>query len=123
MLSDLDNFFLRKEEPLKGCLMALREIILSYDKNITHTLKYGMPFFCYKNKMFCYLWVQKKTNIPYIGVVEGKYIVHKDLIQEKRSRMKIILFDPNKDLPVKTIHLILKQSLDLYKSGKIKTKA
>jgi hypothetical protein len=123
MLSDLDNFYLKKEEPLKGCLLALREIILSYDKNITHTLKYGMPFFCYNNKMFCYLWVQKKTNIPYIGVVEGKHIFHKDLIQEKRSRMNIILFDPNKDLPVKTIRLILKQSLDLYKSGKIKIKA
>ncbi len=73
--------------------------------------------------MFCYLWIQKKTDIPYMGVVKGKHIAHKDLIQEKRSRMKIILFDSNKDLPVKTIHLILKQSLDLYKSGKIKTKA
>lgn len=123
MLSDLDNFYLKKEEPSKSCLLALREIILSYDKNITHTLKYGMPFFCYKNKMFCYLWTQKKTGIPYIGIVEGKHIDHKDLIQEKRSRMKIMLFDPNKDLPVKTIHLILKQSLDLYKSGKIKIKA
>lgn len=123
MLSDLDNFYLKKEEPLKGCLLALREIILSYDKNITHTLKYGMPFFCYKNKMFCYLWVNKKNGQPYIGIVEGKHIVHRDLIQEKRSRMKIILFDPNKDPPVKTICLILKQSLDLYKSGKIKIKA
>lgn len=123
MLSDLDNFYLQKEEPVKSCLLTLREIILSYDEDITHTLKYGMPFFCYKNKMFCYLWIQKKTDLPYMGVVEGKHIAHKDLIQEKRSRMKIILFDPNKDLPVKTIHFILKQGLDLYKSGKVKTKA
>jgi len=122
MLSDLDNFYLKKEEPTKSCLLALREIILHYDKDITATLKYGMPFFCYKGKMFCYLWTQKKTGIPYIGVVEGKHIDHKDLIQEKRSRMKIMLFDPGKDLPVRTIRSILKQALDLYKTGKIKLK-
>lgn len=122
MLSDLDNFYLKKEEPAKSCLMALRKIILSYDKDISHTLKYGMPFFCYKGKMFCYLWTQKKTGIPYIGVVEGKHIEHKDLMQEKRSRMKIMLFDPDKDLPVRTIRHILKQALDLYKSGQIKIK-
>ncbi len=120
MLSELDNFYLQKEEPAKSCLLALREIILSFDKDVTATLKYGMPFFCYKGRMFCYLWIQKKTNIPYIGIVEGKHIDHKDLITEKRSRMKIILFDPNKDLPVKTIRIILKQALDLYKSGKVK---
>lgn len=119
MLSDLDNFYLKKEEPSKSCLLALREIILSFDKDITHTLKYGMPFFCYKGKMFCYLWIQKKTGLPYIGIVEGKLIDHKDLIQEKRSRMKIMLFDPGKDLPAKTIRLILKQAIGLYKTGKI----
>ncbi len=123
MLSDLDNFYLQQEEPIKSCLLALREIILSRDKNITAAWKYRMPFFCYKEKMFCYLWVNKTNGQPYIGIVEGKHIHHPKLIIEKRSRMKIMLFDPNKDLPVKTIQLILKQSLDLYKSGKIKIKA
>ena len=122
MLSDLDNFYLQQEEPVKSCLLALREIILSRDKNINVAWKYRMPFFCYKEKMFCYLWVNKKRGQPYIGVVEGKHIDHPKLIIEKRSRMKIMLFDPNKDLPVKTIHLILKQSLDLYRNGKIALK-
>lgn len=120
MLSELDNFYLKKEEPAKSCLLALREIVLSFDPDITAALKYGMPFFCYKKKMFCYLWVQKNSGVPYMGIVEGKHIEHKDLITEKRSRMKIMLFDPNKDLPVKTIRLILKQALHLYKSGKIR---
>jgi hypothetical protein len=66
-----------------------------------------MPFFCYKEKMFCYLWVHKITHQPYIGIVEGKYIEHPDLIMEKRSRMKIMLFDPNDDLPVDIIENIL----------------
>ncbi len=59
MLSELDKFYLKKEEPVKSCLLVLRDIIASYDKDITHTLKYGMPFFCYKGKMFCYLGLRR----------------------------------------------------------------
>ena len=73
--------------------------------------------------MFCYLWIQKKSGKPYLGIVEGKRIEHPDLIMEKRSRMKIMLFDPDEDLPVNTIQLVLKQALDLYRSGVIKIRS
>jgi len=123
MLSESDNFYLQKEEPIKSCLLALRSIILSQDKDILSVWKYGMPFFCYKGKMFCYLWVHKKYHQPYLGIVEGQKFDHPGLIIEKRSRMKIMLFDPNKDLPIKTITAILKQAINLYKTGQIKLKA
>lgn len=120
MLSDLDNFYLQKEEPLKSFLLALREIILSQDEEITAAWKYGMPFFCFRGKMFCYLWVHKKQLRPYLGIVEGKRITHPALMSENRSRMKIMLFDPDKDLPVKDIETILQKAIGLYKSGVIK---
>lgn len=82
---------------------------------ITEAWKYGMPFFCYKGKMFCYLWLHKKYGQPYIGIVEGKKVDHPDLLQEKRARMKILLLDPGTDLPLKKINAILKQILALYK--------
>jgi hypothetical protein len=122
MITPLDNYYLQKEEPVRGCLLALREIILAQDKDITTAFKYGMPFFCYKGKMFCYLWVHKTYLQPYLGIVEGKRLDHPALIQEKRARMKIMLFDPSKDLPVKTIRSILKEALDLYKNGIVKIK-
>lgn len=103
--------------------MALREIIMMQDNNISATWKYGMPFFCYKGKMFCYLWVHKEFQQPYLGIVEGKRLNHPKLLAEKRSRMKIILFDSSKDLPVKTIETILQQALNLYKKGIIKIKS
>jgi hypothetical protein len=121
-MEGLTHFYLKQDEPIKGCLLALREIILQQDKEVVSTLKYGMPFFCYKGKMFCYLWVHKKHKQPYIGIVEGKHINHPKLIDEKRSRMKIILFDPNKDLPLKTIVSILQEAINLYKTGKVKIK-
>jgi hypothetical protein len=122
MLKATDNFYLQKEEPLQSCLLALRQIILKQDKDVTAAFKYGMPFFCYKGKMFCYLWVNKKTQQPYLGIVEGKHFNHPGLIIEKRSRMKIMLFDAEKQLPIKTIKLILKQAIDLYKTGVVKIK-
>jgi hypothetical protein len=123
MLRDIDNFYLQKEEPVKSCLLALREIILRQDADIAAAWKYGMPFFCYKGKMFCYLWVHKKNGQPYLGMVEGKHLLHPELIQEKRSRMKVILFDPAKDLPVKKINTILQQAINLYKTGIVKLKS
>jgi len=112
-VTELENFYFTKEEPVKSCLLALREIVLSQDKEITAAWKYGMPFFCYRGKMFCYLWVHKKYKQPYIGMVEGKRIEHPKLLIEKRSRMKIMLFDPNSDLPVETIRDILGQAIKL----------
>jgi hypothetical protein len=70
-MKELDHFYLQQDEPIKGCLLALRQIILSQDKEVTNVWKYGMPFFCYKGKMFCYLWFHKKHKQPYIGIVEG----------------------------------------------------
>ena len=118
MLNPLDNYYLQKNEPIKSCLTFLRQHILNFDSEITEALKYGMPFFCYKGKMICYLWIHKKYERPYLGIVEGAKINHPDLIQEKRARMKILLLDPAKDLPVKKINSILKEMITLSKNKK-----
>lgn len=116
-MTPLDQFFIQQEPATSEVLLALKEIILAQDKDITSEWKYGMPFFCYKGRMFCYLWVHKKSGQPYLGIVEGKHFDHPALIREKRSRMKIMLFDPAKDLPVRVIKGILRQALQLYKKG------
>ncbi|QHV96915.1 DUF1801 domain-containing protein [Spirosoma endbachense] len=118
-MKEIDNFYLQKEESIKSCLLAIRDIICSQDIDLTSAWKYGMPFFCYKGKMVCYLWVHKKRQLPYLGLVEGKRLDHPDLLLEKRSRMKIMLFNPNEDLPRQAIETILGQTIDLYKSGEI----
>ncbi|WP_316817592.1 DUF1801 domain-containing protein [Pedobacter nyackensis] len=123
MLNDLHNYYLNKDEPNKSCLLALRSIILEQDTEVTETQKWGMPCFCYKKKMFCYLWTDKKTGGPYILMVEGKYLDHPKLEQGDRSRMKIFRVNPNIDLPVKTIENILQKALDLYRKGIIIIKA
>ncbi len=117
MIQEPGQYYLSKEEPNKSCLLALRSIILEQDHNITETKKYGMPCFCYKKKMFCYLWTDKKTGEPYILIVEGKHVDHPKLETGSRSRMKIFRVNPDKNLPLKTIKEILKMALDVYRTG------
>src|SRR5882757_10458767 len=115
MLRPIDNYFLQQPEPAKSCLQFLRAHILRSDPNITEAWKYGMPFFCYNKKMFCYLWTHKKYGQPYIGFVEGHHLDDPNLLSEKRARMKILLIDPAKDIPIKRINNLLKQALTFYK--------
>lgn len=115
MLTPLDNYYDQKEEPVKSCLQFLRQHIPEFHPGITEALKYGMPFFCYKGKMICYLWTDKKTGWPYLGIVEGKKMTHPELIADKRARMKIWMIDPRSDVPVKKLNVILKEMMNLYK--------
>ena len=114
MTSDLDNFYLKHEEPTRGCLLALRDLILKHNNEITAEWKYKLPFFYYKKKMLCYLWIHKKYKKPYIGFVLGNLLQDKDLLTEKRARMKILLIDTDRDLPLEKINNILTQSIYLY---------
>ena len=80
MLSALEQFYLDLEEPNKSIMLALRQIITAYDDAISEHWKYRLPFFCFKGKMFCYLWRNKKTKEPYIGIWKGKSIDFPELI-------------------------------------------
>ena len=122
MIREIDSYYLNKQEPNKSCLLALRQLILDQDAHLHETVKYGMPCFCYRNKMFCYLWIDKKTDEPYILMVEGKHLAHPKLEAGNRTRMKILRIDPTIDLRIKTIISILNQALGLYKNGTVKIK-
>jgi len=122
MIEELYNYYLEQEEPQKSCLLALRDIILAQDADISETQKYGMPCFCYFKKMFCYLWIDNKTNEPYVLFVEGKHLNQPELEAGKRSRMKILRINPNEDLPIQLLKSLLNDALDLYRNGTITIK-
>ena len=117
MIDKLYNYYLQQEEPQKSCLLALRDIILKQDIHISETVKYGMPCFCYKKKMFCYLWTDNKTKEPYILFVEGKSLNNIKLEAGSRSRMKILRINPAEDIPLTLIESLLNEALDLYRNG------
>jgi len=110
MLREIDNWYFHKSEPNKSCYEAIRLWLLGFDDQSTESWKYKLPMFLYKGKMFCYLHADKKTNQPYLGVVNGGKIDHPLLYQGKRSRMKVLYIDPNTDLPIGTLDEILSEA-------------
>lgn len=113
-MTDLDNFYFEKEEPVKGCLLALRRIIQNYHPELKEHWKYRLPCFMYQNKIFCYLWVDKKTKFPYIAIGKGVQIEHPDLIQGNRTFVKLLMIDPVKDIPLSKIYQIFNIAMKLY---------
>ena len=46
--------------------------------------------------------------------MKGKLIKDELLLAEGRKNIKIMLFDPNNDLPIKKINAILQKAIELY---------
>lgn len=122
MHDELYTYYLSQPEPINTCLLAVRSLILAMDPAISETRKYGMPCFCYKKNIFCYLWTDKKTAEPYILMAEGRLLRHPELQSGDRSRMKIFPMNAAADLPIATIQEILTEGLALYNGGMVKLK-
>ncbi|MFY0602249.1 MAG: DUF1801 domain-containing protein [Cyclobacteriaceae bacterium] len=114
-IRELDDFYLNKDEPVKSCLLALRDIIFRYNDDFLPAWKYRLPCFIYQDSIFCYLWVDKKTQFPYIAIGKGVQIEHPALFKGDRTFVKLLYIDPEKDIPIDTIHEIFDMAMRLYK--------
>lgn len=114
MINELEAYYLGKEEPTRGCLIALRNFILNHNPHMTETWTHRMPMFRYHGKLFCYLWVDKKTYRPYIGIYKGIEIEHPALDLGNRNKMKTMDIDPEQDLPIQVLNEIFELALELY---------
>ncbi len=114
MLNHLDNYYFSKPEPEQSCLLFLRRFLLDYSPHIEEHWKYTTAFFTYKKKLFCYFSISKKTNRLYIGFVDGNKIKHKDLVEEGRKQIRAFYIDPNKDVDIKKLNVILNLAVKLY---------
>jgi len=54
-MTESDNFYLQQDEPIKDCLLALQQIILLQDKEVTNASKYGMLFLLQKEKCLLFM--------------------------------------------------------------------
>lgn len=111
----LTGFYFQKTEPQQSCLLALRDIILNCHNSIEETLNYGMPLFTYKGKRLCYLWVDKKTQWPYILMVDGDKISHHALQTGNRARMKILPVNPDTDIQIEIIEAVMELAISYKK--------
>ena len=116
MINNIDAWYLGKEEPVRSCLLAMRTHILNYHQDISESWTHRMPMFRLGGKLFCYLWTDKKTGAPYLGIYKGIEIVHPLLILGSRNKMKILNLDAQEDLPVGVIREIFDLAIPLYET-------
>jgi hypothetical protein len=108
----LDNYYMKQAEPLQGCLLALKSLILEVNKDITPIRKYRIPFFRYKSWNLAFLWIYKKKIM--IGFVTDRRI-HPPMPGTKRKDdVETMLIDPNKDIPLDLIATRLRYYIKLY---------
>ncbi len=114
MLTPLETFFEYYEEPTRGCLLALRDLIQAFDDDLVEHYKYRVPYFYYRGKPFCYLYQDKKAAYPYIGIPRSDRFDHPALVQGDRKRMKVLPVNPEEDIPVEIIYEVLELAKALY---------
>lgn len=107
MTHALDNFYLEKDDPNQSCLLALRDLILSFNTDIEAVWKYRLPCFIYKGKLMFYLWIDKKTIHPYVAILCNHRFKHPQLIAGKRKMYKLYMVDPNEDIDKNTLYELL----------------
>lgn len=120
-MTELEQFYENQPPELREVYLALRQIILKQDENITPEWKYKLPFFYYKGKMLCYLWYHKSFKMPYVSIMDANLLGDERLLMEDRKRAGILLVNPNEDLKIDLIEEILQNTLDLFRKGIIKT--
>jgi len=106
-LTPLDEYFESKQEPMKGFLLALKDVILRYDSDMMISWKWQTPFFSLGKKMICYFSIQNKTKRPYLGFGFGSELNHPALLSEGRKMIKVLYFDENEDINVGLVYEIL----------------
>lgn len=115
VLTALEYYYDKQDTATKECLLALKAIILSIDKNIVHTRKYQIPFFTYHAFNLGFLWIHRKKIL--VGFVEDGKLLPLPVSGRKKDKIITIEIDPAKDIPVDVIRqniLALLKKYDNY---------
>ena len=111
-LASTDQYYHKQPEPLQGCLLALKHILLSHNAQITHGRLFQIPFFWYRGYKLAFLWVHRKKLL--LGFVEDLKLVKAEPGLRRRNKYETMEIDPNKDIPVKTITAKLQKLMNNY---------
>ena len=114
ILNAPDNYYEKQELATKECLLALKSIILSVDKNIVHIRKYRIPFFCYNQFNIGFLWVNRKKIL--IGFVEDKKVLSPPSKGRKKDNVWTLEISPLEDIPIDSIKYNFSELIKNYTS-------
>jgi len=66
-----EQYIFNQREPFQSIMLYVRSVILRTLPNVEEKYNYGIPFYHYNKKPFCYFNILKRTNFVDIAFVKG----------------------------------------------------
>lgn len=112
-MTKLEEYYSKQPEPVQGSLLALKHIIMSVDKEITHMRIFQISFFLYKDWRLAFLQVYGKKIM--FSIVNDRCLQPATKGHKRRDGMgATFMLDSNKDLPIDDILRSLREQIVCY---------
>ncbi len=69
-----ESYILKQKEPYQSIMLHVRSVIFKILNNVEEKHNYGIPFYHYNKKPFCYLNILKGTQCVDVAFVKGSLI-------------------------------------------------
>ena len=70
-MNPAEQYIFNQKEPFQSIMLYVRNVILRTLPNVEEKYNYGIPFYHYNKKPFCYFNILKRTNFVDIAFVKG----------------------------------------------------
>jgi hypothetical protein len=112
-----DEYIYRQPEKFRSILLHLISVFEREIPELVLLFKWGIPYFYYKKKMFCYLAPNQKKGFVDAGFARGFQLVGNQdyLVGEKRNTVKSLRYFNLEDIDNAILVDVIKEAAALYK--------
>ena len=111
-----DNYLHNQPEKYLSILHYLIDVVNQTVPSTSLEFKWGVPYFYYRNKPFCYLAPNHKKGFVDLGFAKGFQLQnHQDiLISENRNTVKSLRYFGLDSIEHETLIQVIKEAVSLY---------
>jgi hypothetical protein len=111
-----DEYIYRQPEQYKSILLHLISV---FERELPHLellFKWGIPYFYYKKRMFCYLAPNHKKGFVDAGFARGFQLKKnlESLVDEKRNTVKSLRYYSLEDIDNTILEDVIREAASLY---------
>lgn len=112
-----DEYIFRQPEKYQAMLLHLLAVVQRAIPELELLFKWGIPFFYYRKKPFCYLAPNHKKGFVDVGFARGFQLKRNQeaLIGEKRNTVKSLRYSTLESIDNLILADVMQEALGLYK--------
>ena len=112
-----DEYILSQPEKYQAMLLHLLAVVQRAIPELELLFKWGIPFFYYRKKPFCYLAPNHKKGFVDVGFARGFQLKRNQeaLIGEKRNTVKSLRYSTLENIDNLILEDVMQEALGLYK--------